>query len=190
MGVCNGYARQTGVSVPEGMLNGVIDPYYYSRLRDSLHPNDPLHAVVGPLEHREFAREAVSRNPILAAPIAAGIPLWTLLKKLGMLNTRSPASTDEMFAGYEGMLSGLGDYFRPIGTVDKTAQSQKAQADAERVNNTQIMLLIQASKKLYPNDAQARYDYIQRQLDNMRDRSSELEQEQIDRMAPRGPVEI
>lgn len=94
----------------QGMLSGVLDPYYYSRLRDSLTPGDPLHSVIGPLEHREFAREAVGRNPTLAAPVAAGIPLWTLLKYLGLLKTRSPASLDEMFAGYEGMFGGLRDY--------------------------------------------------------------------------------
>lgn len=95
-----------------GMLSGVLDPYYYSRLRANMQPNDPMHALVGPLEHREFAREAVGRNPALAVPVAAGIPLWTLLKRLGALKTRSPASLDEMFAGYEGLFGGISDYAR------------------------------------------------------------------------------
>lgn len=121
-----------------GML-GELDPYFYGRMRASMHERDPLmHSIIAPLEHKEFAREAVGRNPMMAAPMAAAIPLYTggkvagqfakrtapntammpggmglmlLLHKLGLYpqaNT-SPPSFDEMLAGYEGMFSGLKD---------------------------------------------------------------------------------
>lgn len=95
------------------MLSGVIDPYYYGRMRANMALTDPTHAIVAPLEHREFVREIVGRNPGMAVPMAGAIPVYTLLKRLGLLpkapNT-SPASLDEIFAGYEGMLGGLRDY--------------------------------------------------------------------------------
>ena len=87
-----------------------FDPYYYSRLRYQMPDADPLHGVIAPLEHREFVREAVSRNPLMAVPLGLAIPPYTWLKHLGLLpQARSPASWDEMFAGYEGLFSGLLD---------------------------------------------------------------------------------
>ena len=73
---------------------------------------DPLHGVIAPLEHREFVREAVSRNPSMAVPLGLAIPQYTWLKLLGLLpktKSTSPASWDEIFAGYEGLFSGLLD---------------------------------------------------------------------------------
>lgn len=165
----------------------MADPYFYSRMRDALPASDSRHALVGPLEHREFAREATRDNPALAAPIAAGIPLWTLLKSMGLLKTRSPASVDEMFAGYEGMLSGLKDRIvgRPIGTVEKEVKHRAL--NGRRTYETQLMLLIQAAKKLYPNDQQAQIDYVYRQMYNMRDQSAEIKEQQPRHLFPRSP---
>jgi hypothetical protein len=93
-----------------GMLGPDFDPYFYGRMRANMAPTDPVHGVVAPLEHREFVREAVGRNPAMAVPMAGAIPVYSLLKRLGLLpkgpNT-SPASWDEIFAGYEGLFSGL-----------------------------------------------------------------------------------
>lgn len=88
------------------------DPYYFSRLRYNLPDADPMHGVIAPLEHREFTREAVGHNPLMAAPLGLAIPSYTLLKYLGLLpkaRNTTPASWDEIFAGYEGMFSGLHD---------------------------------------------------------------------------------
>lgn len=90
----------------------MLDPYFYGRMRANMAPTDPMHAVIAPLEHREFVREIVGRNPMMAIPMALAIPEYTWLKYLGVLPTApntSPASWDEIFAGYEGMLSGLKD---------------------------------------------------------------------------------
>lgn len=112
------------------------DPYYYKRLRDSLSRDDPRHAALGPLEHRDFVRETVAQgNPLMALALAAGTPAYTALKYVaqnpsiasamprgigpGMLSlansiagrARSPASIDEMLAAYQGLFSGIKDKY-------------------------------------------------------------------------------
>ena len=75
-------------------------------------PTDPMHRIAAPLEHREFAREVVGRNPLMAVPMGLAIPPYTLMKYFGLLpkaESTSPASWDEIFAGYEGLFSGLQD---------------------------------------------------------------------------------
>jgi len=88
------------------------DPYHYGRMRIGMLPTDPWHSIVAPLEHKEFVREVVGRNPTMAVPMAGAIPAYTWMKHLGLLPTgpnTSPASWDEIFAGYEGLLGGLRD---------------------------------------------------------------------------------
>lgn len=76
-------------------------------------PDDPQHAIVGPLEHREFAEDFVGQNPALAIPaLAVGTPLYTAAKALGVHSARSPASVDEVFAGYEGLGRGVSNLLR------------------------------------------------------------------------------
>lgn len=60
-------------------------------------------------EHRAFAREWTKENPLLAAPsLAFAIPAYTLAKATGAIKkTRSPASLDEIIAGYQGIWEGL-----------------------------------------------------------------------------------
>jgi hypothetical protein len=41
------------------------------------------------------------------------IALYLALQKAGMTQSRSPASLDEIFAGYEGLFSGLKDRYAP-----------------------------------------------------------------------------
>jgi hypothetical protein len=95
-----------------GMLN--LDPYFYGRLRQQLPRNDLMHGVVGPLEHKEFVRDFVNTGGMLAAPsMVLGIPAYTALKWIGAFpKARSPASWDEIFAGYEGLFQGLRDKAR------------------------------------------------------------------------------
>lgn len=70
--------------------------------------SDPMQAVAGPLEHREFAENFVTDNPALAIPsLAVATPLYTAAKALGVKSARSPASLDEIFAGYEGIGRGI-----------------------------------------------------------------------------------
>ncbi len=59
------------------------------------------------LEHRAFAREAVSENPFMAAPIAVATPLYQLAKLLGMTQSRSQPSWHQMQQGLIGVGEGL-----------------------------------------------------------------------------------
>lgn len=84
-------------------------------MRYGMPETDPWHSIIAPLEHREFAREVVKRNPWMAAPLAAGVPLYSLLKAAGLLpkaQNTTPASMDQVFAGYEGLGMGLSDFMR------------------------------------------------------------------------------
>lgn len=85
------------------------DPYFYYNLRNQLPRNDPRQAALGPLEHEQFVQEAVQQNPLMALPMGlVGIPGYTLGKAAGMIQgTRSPASLDELLAGYRGLWTGL-----------------------------------------------------------------------------------
>lgn len=128
-------------------MPGLFDDYKYARMRNAPEHANPLsQAVIGPLEHREFVREYVGSGDSLAAPaMGAAIPAYTggkyvdqKFRENGMLGNpllylmykaakqnkllsspRSPASWDEMFAGYEGLFSGLRDKYKP--TPEKEA---------------------------------------------------------------------
>jgi len=95
-------------------MPGMFDDYKYQRMRSALPANDPMHAVLGPLEHRDFVREFTrDGGPLAGLSMAAAIPVYTALKAAGLLKARSPASWDEIFAGYEGLFSGLRDRRKP-----------------------------------------------------------------------------
>lgn len=77
-------------------------------MRLDLPKGDPRHAVIGPAEHRAFARDWTRRNPLSAVPVLlGGIPAYTVAKAAGMTNARSPASTQEMTEAYKGLGEGL-----------------------------------------------------------------------------------
>jgi hypothetical protein len=97
-------------------------------------PTDPMHAIAAPLEHREFVQEVVGRDPRMAVPMTGAIPAYSWLKWLAqrpitspafapfILGARqavpqapntSPATLDEIFAGYEGLLGGLRNRWTP-----------------------------------------------------------------------------
>lgn len=65
-----------------------------------------LQGLLSPYEHRAFAREAVAENPLLALPLAAGIPSWQLYKLL-MSPGRSGVSLDQVKQGFVGIGEGL-----------------------------------------------------------------------------------
>lgn len=94
----------------------MFDPYFYGRMRANMAPGDPMHAFVAPLEHQEFVRDAVATGHSLMAPaMALAIPEYTWLKYLGVIPSdasTSPASLDEILAGYRGLFSGLKDRAR------------------------------------------------------------------------------
>jgi len=75
------------------------------RMRNQQGANQSL---LGPMEHRAFAREFAQESPLSAAiSLPFAIPAYSLSKKLGITNARSPASFEEMRQAYLGLLEGL-----------------------------------------------------------------------------------
>lgn len=75
--------------------------------------------MLAPYEHQAFAREWTRDNPMLAVPsLAAATPLYYLLKQpllmsmgksLGLVGPdATPASLDQLQAGFRGIGQGLG----------------------------------------------------------------------------------
>ena len=98
-----------------GMLPYLVPPppargdlFHYLRMRNALPAASPMQSVLGPLEHGQFVEETIRDNPWAALPFLLGIPGYTAAKATGAVSgTRSPASWDEIFEGYKGMLRGL-----------------------------------------------------------------------------------
>ena len=64
--------------------------------------------MLGPYEHRVFAREFAQESPLAAAvSLPFAIPAYSGYKALGMGNSRSPASLEEMKQAYLGLMEGL-----------------------------------------------------------------------------------
>lgn len=61
--------------------------------------------LIAPAEHRAFAREAVTENPLMAVSLAAGIPTYQLYKML--MGARSGPSMDQVTQGFAGIGDGL-----------------------------------------------------------------------------------
>lgn len=75
------------------------------RARDVATPEQQR--LLGPAEHGAFAREWTQENPLAAIPLAVAIPGYSAAKALGLIKSRTPASLDEVKAGYQGVLQGL-----------------------------------------------------------------------------------
>ena len=120
-----------------------------------------MQKVLAPLEHRAFTKGLVSENPLMAIPMAVATPAYTAgkviakgptapgpagipynmireltrSKKLGLQNTRSPASVEEMKQGYIGILEGL--LSKLGGGVDKSPDTKDEKGNPK---NTQFDL--------------------------------------------------
>ncbi len=64
------------------------------------------------LEHRAFAREATAENPLMALPITAATPVYQLAKLLGLTQSRSAPSWNQMGQGLLGVGEGLINWTR------------------------------------------------------------------------------
>lgn len=64
--------------------------------------------AISPYEHRAFAREWMQQNPLVAGvSLPFAIPAYTIYKALGLSNSRSQPSMDEIKQGYVGYGEGL-----------------------------------------------------------------------------------
>ncbi len=62
--------------------------------------------MISPYEHRAFAREAVTENPMMALPIAASVVPYQLYKLIDG-KSRSTPSIDQVLQGFMGVGEGL-----------------------------------------------------------------------------------
>lgn len=75
------------------------------------YPGDAMmQSLLAPLEHRAYARELSKIDPFQAAAMVGLIPAYQGAKALGVMprdETSTPASLDELFAGFQGLIEGL-----------------------------------------------------------------------------------
>jgi hypothetical protein len=94
---------------------GVVDNLSWGELFDLRNAPEnqsrERQAVLGPAEHRAYAREAVREKPSNALGLAVATPAYTLAKLFGAVGARSPASLGEVLAGYQGIGQGLKDWW-------------------------------------------------------------------------------
>lgn len=93
---------------------GVVakDLYGLHHERNKYGRTDFMQDVLGPAEHKQFMREATARNPVIGTAAAIGAPIYSGLKKMGLTKARSSASSDEIFAAWEGYGQGLKDFVK------------------------------------------------------------------------------
>ena len=64
--------------------------------------------LLGPAEHRAYAKDTVMQSPVLGtAQMALAIPAYTAAKAVGLQSARSDASFKEMGQGYAGIWDGI-----------------------------------------------------------------------------------
>lgn len=80
----------------------------HANLFNARESGDPLTAsLLAPFEHQAFAREWVKEDPKNLVSLLASIPAYQLYKLAFRPPNTTPASLDQMFAGYRGMMQGL-----------------------------------------------------------------------------------
>lgn len=87
--------------------------------------------MLAPFEHRAFAREWAKEEPVkagLSLPFA--IPAYAAAKALGAQGARTPASLDQLFAGYHGYAEGMLD--RVVPSAHAEGMGQPAAREVER----------------------------------------------------------
>lgn len=76
------------------------------RMRE--YARDPeIQKLLAAFEHRAFAREATRENPLMAASLLFATPLYTAGKAVGLINSRTPASWNQLGQGLLGIKEGL-----------------------------------------------------------------------------------
>lgn len=80
---------------------------YQLRLR---HPDPELQARIAPFEHRAYARETVSEDPLKAPVMAMAVPGYQLLKTF-VGKSRTRPSMDQVTQGLRGVGEGLTDWW-------------------------------------------------------------------------------
>ena len=81
--------------------------------------------MLAPHEHRAFAREWSQESPVAAGlSLPFAIPAYQLAKLLGLQDARTPASLDELFAGYHGLAEGMLGHLVPSAQAGNSRRQQ------------------------------------------------------------------
>lgn len=83
------------------------------RLRDSL-PDPKAQEFLAPYEHRAFAREYMSQNPLMGLGLLGAIPGYQMAKGLGLIGSRTGFTNPfrQMGQGFMGIGEGLSEFIR------------------------------------------------------------------------------
>jgi len=73
--------NEGGKGVP---LSDLLDSYSMNRLRRDNPLDQGIQNDLGPEEHRQFLQEVTGRNPLFGTLLAAGVPVYTALKMVGV----------------------------------------------------------------------------------------------------------
>lgn len=96
---------------------------------------DADQGMLAPFEHRAFAREFAKESPLRAAiSLPFAIPAYTAAKAAGLTGARSPASLDEMFAGFHGLAEGMLDQLVPSAHASHEQSETVQRADGKWIN--------------------------------------------------------
>lgn len=69
--------------------------------------------LLSPYEHRAFAREWATENPVMAGlSLPFAIPAYALYKSAGFGNSRSNPGIDQVIQAYKGLGEGLLGHFK------------------------------------------------------------------------------
>jgi hypothetical protein len=88
-------------------MNGLLGNMTHADLMRMREQPGADQRMLAPYEHRAFAREATQENPLMAISLVAGIPLYQLVKMLGLHGSRSGVDLEQVRQGYVGVGEGL-----------------------------------------------------------------------------------
>jgi hypothetical protein len=94
---------------------GLLDPEQmsHSDLYRARFNYPDMQDQLAPYEHRAFARQWAQESPVMAGlSLPFAIPAYSIYKAIGLGNSRSKPSIDEIIQGYKGLGEGLLGHFR------------------------------------------------------------------------------
>lgn len=109
-----------------------------ARYRESKNPE--MQAKLAPMEHQAYAREAVSKNPLLAIAYPGMEAGYQLMKATGLMDKiagtdemTTPASLDQLIATWNGTKEGLSEFLKSLYHTSKTLPNNNQVASNEQV---------------------------------------------------------
>jgi hypothetical protein len=77
------------------------------KLREMLPQAGPAQNLAALAEHQAYARERAAEGPLQALSVGISIPAYSTAKALGLTGGRSPATWEEVGAGFQGLSEGV-----------------------------------------------------------------------------------